>query len=163
MAMRSLIPWNWNLLPWSKSRGQISRTNEDANTLFALHREMNRLFDDFGRAFDVPTRGNSGWPSIDISETGDEIKVAAEVPGLEKGDVEVTLRDGVLVLRGEKKIERNGTVYSERWEGSFERDIPVGEDIDPDKVKATCKNGVLTVSLSKKPESQREVKRIAIN
>lgn len=159
--MRSLIPWNRNLLPWSKNRGQVSRANEDANPFFALHREMDRLFDDFGRVFDVPARGNSGWPSIEISETGDEIKVVAEVPGLEKGDVEVTLRDGVLALRGEKKIERNGTVYSERWEGSFERIIPVGEDIDPDKVKAAFKNGVLTVSLSKKPESQREVKRIA--
>ena len=77
--------------------------------------------------------------------------------------MEVTLHDGVLTLRGEKKVERNGTLYSERWEGAFARDIPVGDDVDPDKVKATFKNGVLTVALSKKPESRREVKRITIN
>ena len=81
----------------------------------------------------------------------------------DKSDVEVTLHDGVLTLRGEKKLERKGTLYNERWEGVFERDIPVGDDIDPDKVKATFKNGVLTIALSKKPEAQREVKRITIN
>jgi HSP20 family protein len=155
-AMRSLIPWN-------KNRGQVSRSNDGMSPLFALQREMDRVFDDFLRTFDVPSRASSNWPSIEVSEAGDEIKVVAEVPGLDKGDVEVTLRDGVLTLRGEKKLERNGTRYSERWEGWFERDIPVGEDVDPDKVKATFKNGVLTVALSKKPESQREVKRITIN
>jgi HSP20 family protein len=161
--MRRLIPWNRNLIPWGKGRRHVRRTNEGTRPFFQLQREMDRLFDDFGTVFDGPARINAGWPSIEISETGEDIKVVAEVPGLEKGDVEVTLRDGVLMLRGEKRLERNGTVYSERWEGAFERDIPVGEDIDPDKVKATFKNGVLTVSLSKKPESQREVKRIAIN
>lgn len=161
--MRRLIPWNRNLIPWGKSRGRVRRANEGTRPFFQLQREMDRFFDDFGRLFDAPARINSGWPSIEISETGEDIKVVAEVPGLEKGDVDVTLRDGVLMLRGEKRLERNGTVYSERWEGSFERDIPVGEDIDPDKVKATFKNGILTVSLSKKPESQRQMKRIAIN
>ena len=154
--MRSLIPWN-------KNRGQVSRSNEGMSPIFALQREMDRVFDDFLRAFDVPSRASSSWPSIEVSETGDDIKVVAEVPGLDKGDVEVTLHDGVLTLRGEKKLERNGTRYSERWEGWFERDIPVGDDVDPDKVKATFKNGVLTVALSKKPESQREVKRITVN
>jgi HSP20 family protein len=133
------------------------------NPFFALQREMDRVFDDFLRTFDVPSRASSNWPSIEVSENGDDIKVVAEVPGLDKGDVEVTLHDGVLTLRGEKKLERNETRYSERWEGWFERAIPVGEDVDPDKVKAAFKNGVLTVTLPKRPESQREVKRITIN
>jgi HSP20 family protein len=154
--MRSLIPWN-------KNRGEVSRVNDNVSPFFALHRDMNRMFDDFMRTFDVPTRASSSWPSIEVSETGDDINVVAEVPGLDKGDVEVTLHDGVLTLRGEKKIERNGTLYSERWEGAFERDIAIGEDVDPDKVKATFENGILMVALSKKPESQREVKRITIN
>ena len=98
-----------------------------------------------------------------MSETGEDINVVAEVPGLDKDDVEVTYRNGVLTLRGEKKVERNGTLYSERWEGAFERAIPVSDDVDPDKVKATFKNGVLKVALAKKPEAQREVKRITIN
>ena len=163
MNTRSLIPWGKGLFPWGKKRAEVSRTNEGVSPFFELHREMNRVFDNVMRDFDLPARGGTSWPSIEISETGEEIKVVAEVPGLEKRDVEVTLHDGVLILRGAKRLERNGTVYSERWEGAFERDIPVGEDVDPDKVSASFKNGVLTVVLSKRPESQRKMKRIAIN
>jgi HSP20 family protein len=155
-AMKSLIPWN-------KNRTQVGRANEAVSPIFALQREMDRVFDNFMRDFDHPSRALSSWPSIEVSETSEDIKVVAELPDLDKGDVEVTLHDGVLTLKGEKRLERNGTLYSERWEGSFQRDIPVGKDVDADKVKATFKNGVLTVALSKKPELQREVKRIAIN
>jgi HSP20 family protein len=163
MNRSSLIPWSRKLMPWSRNRGEMSGANERANPLFALHRDMNRMFDDFLRDFDMPARVDSSWPSVEISETDDCVKVIAEVPGLDKGDVEVTLHEGVLTLRGEKKIERNGTLYSERWEGAFERDIQVGESVDPDKVKASFKNGVLTVEMPKKPEARREVKRITIN
>ena len=152
-----------SLIPWGKKRGEVARRSEDMSPFYSLHREMNRLFDDFLRGLDVASPGVSTWPSIEVSETEDEIRVVAEVPGLDKGDVEVTLNEGVLTLRGEKKLERNGTQYSERWEGTFERAIPVGEDVDPDKVKATFKNGVLTVALSKKPASERRVKRITVN
>jgi HSP20 family protein len=163
MNRTSLIPWGRKLIPWSKNRNEVSGSNERANPFFALHREMNRMFDDFMRDFDMPGRIDTNWPSVEVSETDDAVKVIAEVPGLDKGDVEVTLHEGVLTLRGEKKIERNGTLYSERWEGAFERDIQVGDDVDPDKVKASFKNGMLTVEMSKKPEARREVKRITIN
>jgi HSP20 family protein len=152
-----------NLIPWRKNRGELRRMDEEARPFFALHREMNRVFDDFLRDFDGSRRVGSAWPSIEVSETGDEVKVVAEVPGLDKRDVELSLHDGVLTLRGEKKLERNGSLYSERWEGAFERIIPVGVDVDPNKVDASFRNGVLTVRLSKKPEARREVKRIAIN
>jgi HSP20 family protein len=152
-----------SLIPWSKKRGEVTRVNEDVSPFFSLHREMNRLFDDFFSDFERPMRMSTGWPSVDVSEDREKVRVVAEVPGMEKNDVEVTLHDGVLSLRGEKKLERNGTVYSERWEGAFERRIPVGDDVDPDKVKASFRNGVLTVELAKKPEAQREVKRITIN
>ena len=91
------------------------------------------------------------------------MKIVAELPGMEERDVAITLDEGVLTLKGHKKLEDNGRVYSERWEGAFERTIPVGQDVDPDKVKASFKNGVLTVQLQKKPEAQRQSKRIAIN
>jgi HSP20 family protein len=166
MNVRNLIPWGknpGNLLPWRKNRGELRRMDDDARPFFALHREMNRVFDDFLRDFDAPRRAGPAWPSIEVSETGDEVKVVAEVPGLDKRDVELSLHDGVLTLRGEKKLERNGSLYSERWEGAFERIIPVGVDVDPGKVDASFRNGVLTVRLPKKPEARREVKRIAIN
>ena len=66
-------------------------------------------------------------------------------------------------MKGQKTIESDGRLYSERWEGAFERTIPVGPDIDAEKVKASFKNGVLTVLLPKKPGAQEKVKRIAIN
>ena len=156
-----------SLIPWSRNRGEVSAANERANPFASLHREMDRMFDNFLRGFgdfDVPRLSTStSWPSIEISETEDKIEVVAEVPGLTKGDVEVTLHDGILTLRGEKRVEQNGTCYSERWRGAFQRDIPVGEDVDSEKVKAAFKDGVLTIALTKKPEAQREVKRIAIN
>jgi HSP20 family protein len=88
--------------------------------------------------------------------------VVAELPGMEEKDVELTLRDGVLTLKGEKQAETNGSVYSERWHGSFQRSIDLGPDVDPDKVRASFKNGVLTVTLGKRPEAQAQVKRIPI-
>jgi HSP20 family protein len=118
---------------------------------------MNRTFDDFLRDFDVPGR-NSGWPQIELSEKDDELTVVAELPGLEDREIEASIEDGVLRLRGEKKVEKGGTFYSERWAGVFERIIPVGQDVDPDKVKASFKNGLLTVRLPKKPEASRRAR-----
>jgi HSP20 family protein len=154
-----------SLVPWGKDRNvRASRFAEDASPFFALHREMDRMFSDILRDFDIPARiGASVWPKVELSEVDDEIKVVAELPGLEERDVEVTLADGVLTLKGEKKLEKSGTLYSERLEGQFERNIPVGPDVDADKVKASFKNGVLTIMLPKKPEARREVKRISIH
>jgi HSP20 family protein len=152
-----------DLVPWGKNRSRdVSRFADQTSPFLGLHRERNRMFDDFMRDFDLPGRNVTSWPHIELSETDDEIKVVAELAGLEERDVDVTLEEGVLTLKGQKTLEKNGTVYSERWEGAFERMIPVGEDVDPDKVKASFKNGVLTVRLQKKPAAQRQVKRIAI-
>jgi HSP20 family protein len=151
-----------SLIPRRKGRSrQMSRFAQQGNPFLALHREMNRMFDDVLRDFDLQSSG-SVWPHIEISDTNDEVKIVAELAGLEQRDVDITLADGVLTLKGEKRQETNGALYSELWEGAFERDIPVGDDVDPDKVKASFKNGVLTIRLAKKPEAQRQVKRIAI-
>jgi len=88
----------------------------------------------------------------------------AELPGLEQNDVAIELSDGVLTISGEKKSETEdkGRFFSERYYGHFERRIPV-DDVDADKVDASFKNGVLTVTLPKLPTAQQKVKRIAIN
>jgi HSP20 family protein len=129
----------------------------------ALHRQMNRVFDDFWRDFDAPlARGGwTTWPHVDVSETEKEVTVTAELPGLTEKDVDLSLKDGMLTLKGEKKIETKDKVYSEIWRGSFERTLDVGE-VDPDRVHASFKDGVLTVALEKRPEAQNGVKRIAI-
>ena len=65
---------------------------------------------------------SAGWPHVEVSETDEELRVVAELPGLGERDIEVTLHDGMLTLKGEKKSESQGAVYSERQHGRFELD-----------------------------------------
>jgi HSP20 family protein len=164
MSVRDLIPWN-------RGRDVRVRRGQEANPFLALHREMNRLFDDAFRGFDLAPFGldrgferTIGWPNIEVSDTENEIKVTAELPGLEEKDVELELVNGVLTIKGEKKTEAEDKdrLFSERYYGRFERRIPV-EDVDEEKVSASFRNGVLSVSLPKTAQAQRQVKRIAIN
>jgi len=102
---------------------------------------------------------------VDVEETDKEYRVTAELPGLEERDVEVLLQDGLLTVRGEKKLEsenRNRT-YSERFYGRFERQITLDRDVDDGAVNATFKNGVLTVTVPKSPRAVERSKRIPIN
>jgi HSP20 family protein len=102
---------------------------------------------------------------MDVEETDREYRVTAELPGLEERDVEVLLQDGLLTVRGGKKLEsenRNRT-YSERFYGRFERQITLDRDVDEGAVKATFKNGVLTVTVPKSARAVERSKRIPIN
>ena len=160
MNVKSLIPWN------RSSTSPVNQTLDEGGTFLTLHREMNRLFDTFFRDIELPTgrfQWTGGWPKLDVKDGGEEVKVIAELPGLDQKDVEVTLREGVLTVRGEKMSENDGTSYSERWHGQFERSIHLGPDIDPDKVSAKFKNGLLTIIVQKKPETERTEKRIQIS
>jgi HSP20 family protein len=161
-----------DLMPWSRSSSQTpaSYRGGEQNPFLSLHREMNRLFDDMFRDFDrrPMALGQSfvaSWPSVEISENDNEFRLTAEVPGLDEKDIEVLLEDGVLTLRGEKRSESEdkNRQFSERYYGRFERRIPLGYDIEEDKVDAAFKNGVLTVTLPKSAQAQSRVKRIAIN
>ena len=157
-----------DLIPGNRSRNMPASRQGEEHPFLALHREMNRMFDNFFRGFDgamstTPGWSVSGWPHVEISETDNEVKLVAELPGIEEKDIELTLKEGMLTLKGEKKSETDGAVYSERWHGQFERTVQLGPDVDPDKIKAEFKNGVLTVTVGKRPEAQRQVKRIAIN
>jgi HSP20 family protein len=147
MALRDLIPWN------NGSR-DVSSYHSQGNPLLAMHREMNRLFDEAFRAFDIGTSGSQAmsWPSVEVNEPDKEVKVVAELPGLEENDVAVELANGVLTISGEKKSETEDKErrFSERYYGRFERSIPI-DDVDQDKVGASFKDGVLTVTLAKLP------------
>jgi HSP20 family protein len=133
MALRHLIPRN------NGSR-DLSLHRNEPNPFLALHREMNRLFDDTFRSFDIAPFSSQaiGWPSVEVNETDKEVKVVAELPGLQEKDVNVELRDGLLTISGEKKSETEDKErrFSERYYGRFERSIPVDE-VDPDKVAAS--------------------------
>jgi HSP20 family protein len=159
------------LIPWTRGR-EVTSGRRVEHPLMAFQREMDRLFEDFWRGFDLPLVGRperiggAVSPRIDISEKDDEVVVSAELPGLDEKDVEVTLTDNVLLIRGEKKLEREekerGYTYTERSYGSFERRIPLDVEVLSDKVSATFKNGVLTVRLPKSPEAQKHVRHIRI-
>ena len=165
MAIRDLIPWN-------RARDVAVTRSDEINPFLTLHREMNRLFDDVFRGFDLASPGfgerafdrSMGWPNIEVSETGNEIKVTAELPGLDEKDVDIRLSDGVLVISGEKKTETEdkNRLFSERTYGQFERRIPL-DGIDEEKVSASFKNGVLLVTLPRSAQAQSNVRRIAIN
>jgi len=160
-----------DLIPRNRGTNVATRRSEDANPFMMLQREMNRMFDDVFRSFDLAPFGTAGsfgramsWPNIELSETGNEVKVVAELPGLDENDVQVELVNGVLVIKGEKKTEAEDKdlMFSERYYGRFERRIPI-EDVDESKIGAAFKNGVLTVIMPKSPKAQEKVKRIAIN
>jgi HSP20 family protein len=166
MALRDLIPW-------SRSREFMPDLwrDEGMNPFLTLHREMNRLMDEAFRGFSslpftTPRTDfvSTMWPKVEVAETDKQITVSAEIPGMEEKDVEVLLKDGYLVVRGEAKSETEDKErqWSERFYGRFERQIPVGMDIDEDKVEASFKNGVLTV-ICPKTERAQTAKRIAIN
>lgn len=159
-----------NIVPWRRSAPATYRGTND-NPFLSLHREMNRLFDDAFRGFD----GNfpafdrlpgfaAGWPSVEVNDREGEIRVSAEMPGLEQDDVELLLEDDTLVLRGDKKSETEDSErqFTERYYGHFERRIPLGYEVDQDKVDASFKNGVLTVTLPKTTQENSKAKRISI-
>lgn len=162
-----------DLIPWSRGNGNNEAPSiyraSDVDPFMSLHHNVNRLFDEVFRGFDTPSvfgrLGNRSWPSVEIAENDKEIRVMAEVPGLEEKDIEVMLEDGMLTLRGEKKSETkdDDRQFSKRYYGRFERRLALGRDVEPNKVTASFKNGVLDVTLPKSAKAQANAKRITIN
>ncbi|MGH6925401.1 MAG: Hsp20/alpha crystallin family protein [Propylenella sp.] len=134
--------------------------------LGSLQREMDRLFADFSRGFGTPATPWSSelMPRMNIGETEGEIEFTAELPGIEEKDVEVTLADDVLTIRGEKKAEKEEKEKDyrlvERSFGSFSRSFQVPAGVDPARIRATIEKGVLTVKFPK--PAQVEAKRIDV-
>jgi HSP20 family protein len=99
-----------------------------------------------------------GWsPAVDMIDKKDEIVLRADVPGLEKKDIHVSVDNGMLAIRGtraeEHEAKEEDYYCCERWTGSFSRTMALPPGIDPDKIKATFKNGVLEVHVPKAPHS----------
>lgn len=145
-----------------------------------LRREVDRLFDDFDGGFwrspfrplfDVAPfrRGEATFaamPAVDVSETDKAYEITAELPGIDEKNVEVKLANGVLTIKGEKqdeKEEKKKDYYMrERSFGSFERTFAVPDGVDSDKIEASFKKGVLSVTLPKSAEAQKAEKKIAV-
>lgn len=156
MNLRSLIP-----------SGNGGNRTPAANPFGFLHREIDRLFEDFTRGLDVAGQAQvSLVPSIDVAETDKEIVITAEMPGLERKDVEISVEDNVLTIRGEKKVEsqkddKNKNYHlSERSYGMFYRMLQLPAGVDPSKIQATMSNGVLKITIPKPARS--ETKKIEV-
>jgi HSP20 family protein len=157
--------------PTLRSLGRKSDVAVSDNDPFpAFRREMERLFDSFGRDIGWPTgdrRASATAPSIDVSETDNELRIDADLPGVEEKDVDVAISDNVLTIKGEKKEEKEEKKKDfhlvERSYGSFSRSLTLPFAADPAKAKATFKNGVLSITLPKPPEVKAKAKKIAIS
>jgi HSP20 family protein len=161
MAMRDLIPWGRQ-----ESRLPAVLGGDEGSPFSQLRREMDRLFEDFFRA-PFPGGGWSGmagWPSVEVTETDSEVRVTAELPGLSDKDVELTVQDGMLTIRGEKKSENEDRDrgWSERYYGRFERRIALPDGADEEHCDATFRDGLLTVRIPRSAEKRRS-RRIPIN
>jgi Molecular chaperone (small heat shock protein) len=162
MNLKSIVPWN-------KEKRSLARWPEDSDPFTQLQRRMNSLFDDFfGRSSPDLWGGKTGafQPRIDVSETDKEVRITAELPGLDEKDIEVTMANNMLTIKGEKKVEKeeeDGDYYhSECSYGYFDRTIELPQGIDAANGKAKFKRGVLKVTIPKKPEAQSHRRRIEL-
>lgn len=140
--------------------------DQSPSPFLRLHRDMNRLFDEAFRGFAMaPFAGEASfsWPSLEVSETEATVKVTVELPGLDEKDIEITVEDNVLTLKGEKRteVEDKERRYSERSYGRFERRLSLGE-VDEERAEATFKKGVLTITLPKLKQAKDASRRVPI-
>lgn len=140
----------------------LPKKKTDAGERFpalSLREEVNRLFDDFfsGGLLTFPARGE--WaPALDVSESDTRVTVKAEVPGIDPKDIDVSVTADTLTIKGQKKEEtesKDQNYYRmERRYGSFQRAVTLPAAVDPSKVTAECKNGVLFVAMDKKEHTK---------
>jgi HSP20 family protein len=139
----------------------------------SFREEMNTLFDRaFGKSLSFLDPAATSWgagsitPRIDIHETDKEITLTAELPGVDEKDVDLSVHDGVLTLKGEKRYEKKegegDARVVERHYGSFSRSFTLPSGVDEAKISAKYDKGVLSVVLPKRPEAEAATRRIAI-
>ena len=163
-----------------KSEKKVA-VQETDHSFARLRREMNHLFDEYDRAFwpislwrnafDLEPfwRRELSWaktPAVDIVEHEKAFEISADLPGFDEKDIEVKLSNGNIVIKGEKKAEKEEKekdyYLRERRFDSFERSFGLPETVDTEKLEAAFKKGVLTITLPKKPGAQAPEKKIEV-
>jgi HSP20 family protein len=146
-----------------------SMFGRDGGSLGSLFHDIEKTFEDFSRRMPFTGFGETTGPlatKINVAETKDGIEVTAELPGVDEKDVDITLSDDMLTVRGEKKVEHDEKDKNwhlvERSYGSFSRTIALPYEPDPAQVDAKFEKGVLRIRLPKPPEVAKKEKKIAI-
>jgi len=159
-----------NLIPWRHKRENRNGNGGREAPLMRLRGEIESLFDRF---FDEPWSSRfletfaptlAVGPRIDLAESENDVTVTAELPGVDPKDVEISVSGNMLSIRGQKREDheekKRNYHYIERSFGSFQRSIQLPSSVDADKVDAVFKNGILTVTLQKRPDAKP--KRITV-
>lgn len=170
MTLKDIVPWRWGgLRHWENDDRPYESFLREMDT---LHEEMNRLFNSFWKDSGSRNFMSRPWqhdeltPKVDESEDEKAFHVKVELPGMAEEDVDITLSDGVLTIRGEKKREEEeeGKDYyrSERSFGTFRRSLPVPVEVEESKIDAKFVKGVLYIELPKSKEARSKIKHIPI-
>ena len=139
--------------------------------MLVIQRQVDDLFDGFFENFRLAPLGqfqkqDSFMPNVDVKETKKDIQVSAELPGMNEKDIDVTLHEGTLIIKGEKKNEtedeKDGYQRIERTYGSFYRAFDLPKGIEEDKIKASYKKGVLKVVLPQNAKVREKQKKIEV-
>ncbi len=160
MALKDLVTFG---------RKDVPVRREEEHPFATFRREFDDLFDNFFRSFDLqPFEGRLGAfsPKVDVTENDKEIRISAELPGMDEKDIDVSLQGGMLTIRGDKREEKEdkGKDYYklERSYGSFSRSVPIPVEVDTEKIDAKFKKGVLSITLPKTAKAVEETKKIAV-
>jgi HSP20 family protein len=156
-----------SLIPFGKKNIEVRR--EEENPFAMMQREMNRVFDSFNRNWGLgafPELTGSFMPRLDVTEDAKAFTVTAELPGMSEKEIDLSISGDTLTIRGEKKEEKEDKnknyYYSERSYGTFMRSIPLPQQVETDKVSASFKKGVLTITLPKTAASMESTKKIDV-
>lgn len=147
-------------------RGNKPAVANPFRELLTFQEEINKLFDDFFRAPKALDDAIAFAPDIDIAETKDAFIVKADLPGMTEKDIEVSLTNNILTIKGERKEEKEekdkNYYRKERLFGTFLREIQIPKRVQTDKVKAKFKNGVLEIELPKAEEEKEKTVKIEV-
>jgi HSP20 family protein len=132
-----------------------------------LQTQLNRIFEPFARfsAGDEDLVSGTWVPPVDVAETQDKILVRAEVPGLKQEDIQIEFENGLLTIKGDRKLEKTeGTTWHrvERTYGNFSRSFTLPRSVDAEKIAASYREGILEVEVPKRDEAKPKQIRIAV-
>jgi len=154
---------------WKRPASLTNRDSEDV--FYSLQNDINRIFEDFVGGRERPVAQNSHQrhmiPRVSVKETADEYVVTAELPGFEKKDIQISINNNVLSLKGERRSEeqKGNEKYhvNEFSYGSFERSFMLPEGhVDEEKVAAKFENGILKINLGKQVAAKRDVRKVDV-